>query len=323
VSREQWAEFTTARSEGLLKVDRSIRAEHPCRVRLLAFANPVTRAAMAAFQYGIMAVHPNFGFLTHQDLRRFDVVACVAEGDQRLEDIDQARMEAAADPLVPAHLLRESILWAWTRRFTDCHYAAGAEAAIMKMATALSQKLGTPEIPLLITDAPEKVARLAFAFASLLHSTNDRHEHVIVTPVHVGLVGRYLEAVYMHPNCAFDQYAAVLRRRAGLTDGEYRTIIGDLLTPGSNREDPLATESMLELFLTEDDIPRADLKAATGLGEDALSNRIGKLRKHHLIESGRRAYRKTPRFVDLLRRWALSRSNPPNPVSDGSTGGVS
>jgi hypothetical protein len=217
VSREQWSEFTTARSEGLLKVDRSIRAEHPCRVRLLAFANPVTRAQMAAFQYGIMAVHPSFGFLTHQDLRRFDVVACVAEGDQRLQDIDQARTETSADSLVPADLLRESILWVWTRRFSDCHYAAGAEAAIMKLATALSEKLGTPEIPLLITDAPEKVARLAFAYASLLHSTDDRHEHVIVTPVHVGLVGRYLEAVYMHPNCAFDQYAAVLRRRGGLT----------------------------------------------------------------------------------------------------------
>jgi hypothetical protein len=64
---------------------------------------------------------------------------------------------------------------------------------------------------------------------------------------------------------------------------------------------------MLELFLTEDDIPRLDLKAATGLGDDALSNRIGKLRKHHLIQSGRQGYRKTPRFVDLLRRWALGR----------------
>jgi hypothetical protein len=140
----------------------------------------------------------------------------------------------------------------------------------MKMATALTEKFSTPEIPLLITDAPEKIARLAFAFASLLHHTDDWHERVIVTPIHVGLVGRYLEAVYMHPNCAFDQYAAVLRRRGGLTDAEYCTIIGDLLTPGSNREDPVATESMLELFLTEDDIPRPDLEAATGLGNEKV-----------------------------------------------------
>src|SRR5262249_15805562 len=70
---EQWAEFTTARSEGVLKVDRAIRAEHPSRTRILCFANPVGRSSMAEFQYGIMAVHPDFGFLSAQDLRRFDL----------------------------------------------------------------------------------------------------------------------------------------------------------------------------------------------------------------------------------------------------------
>src|SRR5262249_44876280 len=49
IPREQWAEFTTARSEGVLRVDRAIRAEHPSRTRLIAFANPVVRPTMAEF----------------------------------------------------------------------------------------------------------------------------------------------------------------------------------------------------------------------------------------------------------------------------------
>ena len=150
-----------------------------------------------------------------------------------------------------------------------------------------------------------------------------------MTPIHVALVGRLLAALYTHPNCAFDEYAAVLRRRAGLSDEEYAAVHAALLTRGSNREDVTATEVLLELFMTEDDIPRADLEAATGLGRDALNGRLGKLRTHRLIQSGRRGYRKTPRFVAFLRRWALARPdpsnppNPPNPDDPESEGGLS
>src|SRR5215813_7603883 len=89
------------------------------------------------------------------------------------------------------------------------------------------------------------------------------------SPTHVWLVGRLLSAIYTHRNCAFDQYARILQQRSSLTDRDYELIKADLLTRGSNREDSTATETFLDLFLTEDDIPRADLEAATGLGKDA------------------------------------------------------
>jgi hypothetical protein len=328
IPREQWAEFTTARSEGVLKVDRAIRAEHPCRTRLIAFANPVGHATMAEFQYGIMAVHPEHGFLSIQDLRRFDLVACVTESDQTAEDI---RRRVAPDDLLSLSrdALRASVLWAWTRTPDDVEYAPQTVDAIHAMATTLNRTFGTPDIPLVITDAPEKVARLAVAVAALLHSSDDRHAKVVVTPVHVGLVGRLLAAFYTHPNCAFDEYAAVLRRRSSLTEEEFREIHEALLTPGSNREDVTATETLLDLFTTEDDLPRADLEAATGLGRDALNGRLGKLRRHRLVQSRRHGYRKTPRFVAFLRRWAQTRPgpsdppNPPNPQGPESAGGMS
>src|SRR5205823_10462894 len=132
-----------------------------------------------------------------------------------------------------------------------------------------------------------------------------------------------LAAIYKHDNSAFDEYAGVLRRRAGLTEDEYGTVTEALLTPGSNREDVTKTEALLELFLAEDDIPRADLEAATGLGRDALNNRLGKLRHHRLIQSGRRGCRKTPRFVAFLRRWASTRLTRPNPDDSSLSGGLS
>jgi MCM P-loop domain len=323
IPRTQWCEFTTARSEGILRIDRSVRAEHPSRVRLVCFANPVNQRSMASFQYGIMAVHPESGFLDPQDLRRFDFVACVAEADDTKSHTFSATPGQDGTRLIMSNDLRESILWAWTRRVEHLQYAPGAECAIRSMANALNKTFGTPEIPLLIADAHEKVARIAFGFAALLHSTDASHEKLIVTPIHVGLVGRFLEALYTHQNCAFDQYAIVLRKRTCLGEDEYDEIVGDLLTRGSNREDTAGTEAMLEIFLTEEEITKPDLEAATGLGKDALSRRIGKLRKHRLIQSGKRGYRKTPRFVAFLRKWDETRSNPSNHTAEESVGGVS
>jgi hypothetical protein len=311
VPREEWREFTTARSEGVLRVERSIRAEHPSRVRLFCLANPTARHSMAEFQYGIMAVHPAQGFLDPQDLRRFDVVICVAKGDQDIDTVMAAPPADSSEPLIPPDLLRESILWAWTRQLHHLHYAPNAERAIRQIAGVLNEVYGTAEIPLLITDAHEKVARLAVAFAALLHSTNAAHEQIIVMPMHVWLVGQLLSTLYTHPNCAFAQYARVLQQRSGLTEREYDILTAEILSRGSNREDLSATESLLDLFLTEDDIPRADLEAATGLGKDALTRRLAKLRKHRLILSGRRGYRKTARFVDFLRQWSAERAKPP------------
>jgi MCM P-loop domain len=322
IAREQWAEFTTARSEGVLKVDRAIRAEHPSRTRLICFANPLGHSSMAEFQYGIQAVHPSQGCLSAQDLRRFDLVACVSEGDQTMEDIRRGVPPGDVVP-IPAEALRVSVLWAWTRTAQDVCYAEETVPAILSLAADLQKSFGTSEIPLVITDTHEKVARLAVGFAALLHSTDVSHEKVVVAPVHVALAGRLIAAFYQHPNCAFDEYAKVLRRRAGLAEGEYTEITAALLTPGSNREDSLVTEALLELFVTEDDIPRADLEAASGLGREALNNRLGKLRQHRLVQSGRKGYRKTPRFIAFLRQWLLTRPNTPNPPIKPPEGGVS
>ena len=65
---------------------------------------------------------------------------------------------------------------------------------------------------------------------------------------------------------------------------------------------------MLDLFLTEGAIPRHELEEATGLGRDAVTRRIGKLRQHRLLLSGRGDYRKAARFVAFLCTWAESRS---------------
>src|SRR5262249_12253608 len=143
IPREQWAEFTTARSEGVLKVDRAIRAEHPSRTRLICFANPVGRVAMAEYHDGIRGHHAAPGVVASQDLRRFDLVACVGADDQTAEEIRRRVDPADLLPLTVASL-RASVLWAWTRTADDVAYAPETVPAIHAMAAELSRTFGTP-----------------------------------------------------------------------------------------------------------------------------------------------------------------------------------
>ena len=63
--------------------------------------------------------------------------------------------------------------------------------------------------------------------------------------------------------------------------------------------------------------------AGLGVAAALYARGLAKLRRHRLITSGRAGYRKTARFVALLRRWALTRLTPPNPYRPSQEGSLS
>jgi hypothetical protein len=243
--REEWAQLTSARSEGVLRVTRAIRAEHPSRVRLVAFANPINAETMAGLQYGIAAVRPSKGgFLAPKDLRRFDLVVCVTDEDHGLDDQVPPTAEDAI--AIEPSALGESVRWAWTRRPNHLHFTEDSIDTIKLTARRLVAAYGHASLPVMISgDATDKVARLSAACASFVHSTDASHEAVVVHPIHVLLVADLLESVYDHPSALLGEYVQQIRRGATLGPGEYDIILADLTEPGSNRDNLHATEAML------------------------------------------------------------------------------
>lgn len=299
--QDQWDEFTTARSEGVLKVERTIRSEHPCNTRLITFANPVNNKPMSQFQYGIEVVAPGFSFLRPADLRRFDILAIVNSDDQDISEVIKPTNPVTGN--ISTDLLRNSILWAWSRKRDDFVYGENSMDAIRDLSKALINRYKTTEIPLVVNDIQEKIARIAFSIATFFHSTDDSHEKVILKPLHVVVAGKTLEEFYDHPNCRFDQYTKVIRLNSLLTDQEYNDIKSAFFKPNGYREDVIATEEIFNSYLTSDTFSKSDIEVITGLSKNPLNERIQKLRKFRLIISQRGGYKKTARMINFLDRW--------------------
>ncbi len=159
----------------------------------------------------------------------------------------------------------------------------------------------------MVNDILEKIARIAFSIATLFHSTDENHENVILKPLHVALAGETLRELYDHPNCRFDQYVKVVRSNSILTGQEYEDIKRSLFTPGSNRENVLATQEICNAYLVSNIYNRQDLQDITGLGKDALGQRIKQLREKRFVITRSRGYAKTARFINFLDRWIRER----------------
>lgn len=299
---EQWEEFTTARERGILEVNRSIRGEHPCRTRLIVFANPVNNKPMSQYQYGIEVISSGHSFLRPADLRRFDLVGIVNSNDQSIDEITKLDSErkVVKNKITP-EVLRNSILWAWTRKKENFIYGKHTLEAIRDESRKLIDKYKTTEIPLVVNDIHEKLCRIGFSFATLFHSTDKDHEKVILKPIHVWLACTLLKGLYDHQNCSFDQYVSVLRMNSNLTDKEYEAITKDFFAARADCVD--VNRTLFELFLTNDSFSLSDLEVLLGLGKNAVGDRVRLLRKHRLITSRRSGYHKTARMINFLRRW--------------------
>lgn len=299
----QIEEMSTARSSGMIKVDRSVKGEHNARVRMIALANPVTGESMRSFVYGILALK----FPRAADIRRFDAAICVNKDDVEAENQIyrlQSQREPVAQVITP-ELLRNSVLWAWKRKPDDVVFEDGADDEIMEQAKILTRKYETPEMPLVSTDTHEKLARFAVALAALLHSTDASGEQVIVRREHVLFVSQELQEVYDHPNCELNKFAALSSQGDALEELEYSTIrdkVKELIEKESYKN---ATSKFLKYMLQKDHVRYADISESLGFGEKAVRERMAVLVAHNLVENTKNGYRKTRKGITFLKRYSL------------------
>lgn len=204
---------------------------------------------------------------------------------------------------IDADLLRQSILWAWTRKKEDYVYGRSSINAVIGQSKVLIDKYKLSEIPLVVNDIQDKIIRIGFSIATLFHSTDKDHEKVILKPIHIRLAGKFLMELYDHSNCRFDQYVKMKKLNSVLTDKEYKIIKKDLLTPGSNRFNIIATKEIFEAYLLDSHYTKQDLMDMTGLCKEAIGGRIKQLRDYRLILTKGRGYSKTARFINFLDRW--------------------
>jgi DNA-binding MarR family transcriptional regulator len=303
---EDLAQMTQGRNDGILRVDRTSIGERNCRTRLIWMTNPRKARTLYSYSHGVESLRDLFP--APADLRRIDFVVMLATKDVDVAEINKLHA-LPKEVLVSSEALKSSILWAWSRGPNDVVIDLETTKAILTEATRLSATYGSADdIPVVSpADMRIKIARLAVALAALLHSTDETHERVIVTPAHVNYIGWFIDIVYTSQNCRYDVYAGHAKTRQDLTDKEVKVIQAELNELDRRQSlDCRSSEDIIELYRKSETITTQDIIDQLDLDRKAVTARLRILQRHGLIMRGRNrgdnGFAKTPKFVDYLMR---------------------
>jgi hypothetical protein len=295
-----WSELTDVRSTGEVRVDKSIKGRHPAEVRQIYLANPAQSHPLSNYYAGIEALH---GLMRLEDLRRFDLVAIAAKGDNKNKEyltLEKDRIKEAQ--LITPEIWNAHFRWAWSLGTGSVMWSEEALNTLVTVAKNLDDRYGAAvDIPLVGSDIKDKLARLSQGVAVLVHSTQD-HQTVQVLKEHVEYTGKLMQAIYDHDNCRLDEYAAASQSESQLTDKEYADAKKELSQVKSQSMDEGSLDELIGAFRRNDVLSLDDLTGLMNIGRTTIRTRIGILKKYRFLRSGKQGYRRTPRFVAFLRR---------------------
>lgn len=165
---------------GLIKVERSQKAEALARTRLIACMNPHKR--LSNYLFTCLAVLDSNPFSDPVDVTRWDIAVPFAEEDVPYRNIVSS---VPADKPMDDEIYQAHVMWAWSRRPDDIVYGGGVKEEIIKRSQELHSAYSVTALPIVNNENMENLTRVAVAFAVLRHSTDEAHEKVIVTLEHV------------------------------------------------------------------------------------------------------------------------------------------
>jgi hypothetical protein len=293
-----FGKITEARTTGVLRVDRTVNTETNARVRLLLLSNPANIRTLSSFTHGVESIKPLFA--SPADIRRLDLAVFLQSGDVAKSVLNREYPKPTSQ-LIASDVLRDSILWAWSRSANDIEITAPAMKLILKRAGELGEKYGyCQDIPLMESaDLRKKLARVSISLAGLLHSTDDTHTKIIVQPEHVDAVVDFFAIIYDDSNCRLNVYSAMSKEESELSDEE-RDLIKKNLTDLDFGDNADVSTEIIELFRKNDILKPNEIMDMLGFEKAQILSRLAVLTKHSMIKRTREGLRKLPKFIEYL-----------------------
>lgn len=292
IQKDEYGEMTLARSDGKLEVKKAVTAETPCRVRAVMSGNPPGGKRLANYGQGVEVLKDIFN---NEDIRRFDFAAFLRSSDVDPEQYNQKLGHFPS--FINAEALKNSILFAWSRKPEHVIFTDDTIEKILEVATELSKIYGNAtDVPLVSpSDQRNKVARLAVALAALTHSVDESGERIQVWPGHVEFIGAYLKELYNAPGCGLNYYARLAIREEEMTEELY-----DKITANLKGMDWLKNDSkffdFIKLFAQQKYLRLGDMEAMLAVDKEEIKELIKRLTKMRMVQMTSGGYRKTPRF---------------------------
>lgn len=295
---EDFGKITEARTTGVLRVDRAVNTETNARVRLMLLSNPARSRTLASFAHGVEALKPLFA--SPADIRRLDLALFLQSGDVPKSVLNQEYVKPKTQ-IVSGDVLRNSILWAWSRKAEQIEITSKAMKRILKKADELAEKYGyAQDIPLMEpADLRKKLARMSIAIAALVHSTDETHEKIVVHPEHVDYVDDFINVIYDNPNARLDIYSAKSKEESELTEEE-KEALTKALEDLDFADNAGVSQEIIELFRRNDILKPAEIIDMLAFERAQVNNRLSILTKHNMIKRTRDGLRKLPKFIEYL-----------------------
>jgi hypothetical protein len=292
IEKESYGEMTLARSDGRLEVKRAVTAETACRVRAILSGNVPKGRRLADYSQGVASLKDIFN---NEDIRRFDFAVFMKASDV---DPEQYNAQLPTYPsFVDAETLKNSILFAWSRKPEHVIFNAGTVDKLLEVATELSKIYGNAsDVPLVSpSDQRNKVARLAVALAALTHSVDESGERIVVWPGHVEYIGTYLKALYNSPGCGLNYYARLAIKEEDIDDDRYERLTAALkeikTLNGANK-----FYEFVKLFAQNNYVRQNDIENMLAIEKEEAKAIAAQLTKMRMVQLTSGGYRKTARF---------------------------
>lgn len=290
------SKLTDMRSSGIAEIPKIERRRTHARTRLIAVSNPRGAKSLDGYSFGVEAIQELIGSL--EDIRRFDFVYLVAASQvdpTKLNHLLEHR--PTVDHVYSADACRSCILYAWTRKTDQIQFEDEARATIAKEAVRLSTEY-TESMPLIDRGSIRlKLARLATSLAARTFSTDESRQVLVVRKCHVEYIAKFIDETYSSTVFGYKDYTVAQRGADKLIDEDMvRKHL--LITP--------FPKDFVAAMLVENEVELRDICDWCGWETDEAKDLLSLLVRKHALQKSKPGYRKSPAFIELLKRMALS-----------------
>lgn len=297
IPKEEYGQMTLARSEGKLEVKRAVTAETYCRVRAVLTGNVPNGKRLSDYQQGCSSLVDIFN---NEDIRRFDFATFMKTSDVAS---DKYTSEKKVDHIFTAEVLKESILFAWSRNHSNVKVSPEVFTTINNAALSLSKKFGSAVLIPLVSPADQKnkVLRLSVALASLLKSMDSQY-NIVVEKAHVEFIEIYLTGLYGASSCGLDNFASMCDSELAAQEVDAPKFIEALRTDAPSLKTDLMLKKFIRICSAQQILKRTDFEDLLNLSRDEARGVLSCLATNNMLASVKAGYKKTPAFNNFLNK---------------------
>ncbi len=258
-----------------------------CRVRLVWIGNPRRHSRVKDYMHGPEMILELFGG-RYEDVSRLDIATIVSTGSEVKQDVSPIH--------IPKDLIREQLIWAWSRKSENIVITGDAYNEIERSKTYLLDKYGIT-FPLMGPYYEIKLTKMACALAMRLFSTTTGRD-VVVEDTHVLAIRQIVDAIYSKRDFGYDVYAKLQKKivPTGMEKEEVARLISKM--------DKARARQMVTSLLSVPYFSVHDFREMIGEKSEipARELRTALIERKMLQWTGKSTLKPTPEFYNMLKK---------------------